>query len=45
MLEGIGLGLAGPSFLTACFSPGVDPRSPPARIPRSRRVQLRWSGV
>src|SRR5208283_3106109 len=45
MLEGIGLGLAGPSFFTACFSPGVDPRSPPARIRRSRRVQLRWSGV
>ena len=23
MLEGIGLGLAGPSFFTACFSQGV----------------------
>ena len=45
MLEGVGLGLAGPSFFAACFSPGVDPRSPPARIRRSRRVQLRWSGV
>src|SRR6516162_5321699 len=45
MLEGVGLGLAGPSFVTAYFSPGVNPRSPPARIRRSRRVQLRWSGL
>ena len=44
-VAGGGFGLAGPSFFTACFSPGVDPRSPPARIRRSRRVQLRWRGV
>ena len=31
MLEGIGLGLAGPSFFTACFSPGglIRGRRPP----------------
>src|SRR6516225_8934834 len=45
MLEGVGLGLAGPSFVTAYFQPGGNPRSPPARIRRSRRVQLRWSGL
>ena len=38
MLEGIGLGLAGPSFFTACFSQGAHLRSPLARIRRSHRV-------
>ena len=32
-------------FSRRVSAPGVDPRSPPARIRRSRRVQLRWKGV
>ena len=43
MLEGIGLGLAGPSFFTACFSPGgqsaVAARPDPAK-PHS--ASLEW---
>src|SRR6201981_2492193 len=42
MLEGIGLGVAGPSFFAAFCCHGGKSRSPPARIRRSRRVQLRW---
>src|SRR6201995_1927563 len=42
MLEGIGLGVAGPSFYAAFCGHGGKSRSPPARIRRSRRVQLRW---
>ena len=44
MLEGIGPGLAGPSFFAACLSArGLSAGSPPARIRRSRRVRLRWN--
>ena len=48
MLEGIGLGWAGPTFSTACLSQGAHPRSPPARIRRTGRdpvrgmIQLAW---
>src|ERR1700758_4098271 len=42
MLKGIGLGVAGPSFYAAFCGHGGKSRSPPARIRRSRRVQLRW---
>src|SRR5215211_5580582 len=42
MLEGLGLGWAGTSFLTACCSQGAYPRSPPARIRRTDRDPVRW---
>src|ERR1700740_668094 len=42
MLEGIGLGVAGPSFFAAFCRHWGKPRPPPARIRQSRRVQLRW---
>src|SRR6201987_6475040 len=45
MLEGIGLGVAGPSFCGAFCGHGGNSRSPPARIRRSRRVQLRWMAI
>ena len=41
MLEGVGLGRARPSFLTACLSQGAYPRSPPARIQRAGRDPVR----
>ena len=41
MLEGVGLGRARPSFLTACLSQGAYPRSPPARIRRTVRDPVR----
>ena len=41
MLEGVGLGRARPSFLTACLSQGAYPRSPPARIQRTGRDPAR----
>src|ERR687894_1609721 len=41
MLEGVGLGRARPSFLTACLSQGAYPRSPPARIQRTGRDPVR----
>ena len=43
MLEGVGLGLAGPSFHTAYFSPGqsaVAARPDPAKP--SRSASLEW---
>src|SRR6201987_2278263 len=41
MLEGIGLGVAGPSFCAAFCGHGGKSRSPPAWTRQSRRVQLR----
>src|ERR1700751_6433127 len=42
MLEGIGLGVAGPSFFAAFCCHGGKSRSPPPRTRQSRAVQLRW---
>ena len=40
-----GSGLRDHPFSRRVSARGVNPRSPPARIRRSRRVQLRWNGL